>query len=59
MAGEALLHVPPAVALLKVVVDPTHTLVVPVIAAGSGLIVTLKFCEVDVQLLPFFTVIRN
>ena len=41
MAGDALLHVPPAVALLSVVVDPTHTLVVPVITAGSGLTVTV------------------
>ena len=32
-AGVALLQVPPAVALLKVVVELTHTLVVPVIAA--------------------------
>ena len=41
MAGEALLHAPPAVALLKVVVEPAQTLVVPVIAAGSGLTVTV------------------
>jgi len=54
-AGEALLHVPPAVALLKVVVELTHTLIVPVMAAGSGLTVKLKFCEVELQLLPFFT----
>ena len=40
-AGVALLHVPPAVALLSVVVEPTHTLVVPVMAAGSGLTVTV------------------
>ena len=40
-AGVALLHVPPAVALLSVVVEPTHTLVTPVITAGSGLTVTV------------------
>jgi hypothetical protein len=34
-----LLQVPPAVPSLKVVVKPTHTLVVPVIAAGTGLTV--------------------
>ena len=39
--GVALLHVPPAVTLLKVVVEPMQTLVVPVIAAGSGLTVTV------------------
>ena len=40
-AGVALLHAPPAVALLKVVVALTHTLVVPVMAAGSGFTVTV------------------
>jgi hypothetical protein len=40
-AGVALLHVPPAVTLLKVVVEPMQTLVVPVMAAGSGLTVTV------------------
>jgi len=40
-AGDALLHVPPAVALLRVLVAPTQTLVMPVIAAGSGLTVTV------------------
>ena len=59
MAGDALLHVPPAVALASVVVELTQTFVVPVIAAGSGLIVKLKFCEVELQLLPFFTVRVN
>jgi len=34
-----LLQVPPVVALLSVVVRPAHTLVVPLIAAGSGLTV--------------------
>ena len=59
LAGVALLHVPPAVALLSVVVEPTHTLVVPVITAGSGLTVKLKFCDVELQLLPLVTVIVN
>jgi len=40
-AGVPLLHIPSAVASLKVVVDPTHTLVVPVIAAGKGFTVTV------------------
>ena len=35
-----LLHTPPAIASLKLVVDPTHTLVAPDIAVGTGLIVT-------------------
>jgi hypothetical protein len=35
-AGVALCHVPPAVALLSVVVPDTHTESVPVIAAGTG-----------------------
>ena len=35
-----LLHVPPAVASVRLVVKPTHTEAVPVIAAGNGLIVT-------------------
>jgi hypothetical protein len=34
-----LAHVPPDAALLKVVVPPTHTVVVPVIAGGNGLTV--------------------
>jgi len=59
IAGDALLHVPPAVALLNGVVEPTHTLVVPVMAAGSGLTVKLKFCDVELQLFAFFTVKLN
>ena len=35
-----LLHVPVPVASLSVVVRPTQTFMVPVIAAGNGLIVT-------------------
>ena len=36
-----LLHVPPAVASLNVVVLPTHTVAVPVIIAGTGFTVTI------------------
>ncbi len=36
-----LLHTPPLVALVNVVVKPTHTLIVPPIAAGFGLTVKL------------------
>jgi hypothetical protein len=36
-----LLHVPPVVVLLNVVVLPTHTAVMPVIAPGSGLTVIM------------------
>jgi hypothetical protein len=39
--GVALLHVPPAVALLKVVVVPEHRVVVPVIRTGFGFTVTV------------------
>lgn len=35
------LHVPPPVASLSVVVAPGHTLNVPVMAAGTGLTVTV------------------
>jgi len=40
-AGVALLHVPPPVASLKVVVEPAHTVAVPVMAAGNGFTVTV------------------
>jgi hypothetical protein len=40
-ARALLLHEPPVVVLLNVVVLPTHTLVVPVIAAGSAFTVTI------------------
>ena len=36
-----LLHVPLPVASLSVVVRPTQTFIVPVMAAGSGLMVTM------------------
>ena len=39
-AGVLLVQVPPAVASVKVVVAPTHKVVEPAIAAGSGLTVT-------------------
>jgi hypothetical protein len=39
-----LLHVPPALALVSVVVDPVHAVVVPVLAA-SGLTVTVAVAE--------------
>ena len=40
-AGVALLHVPPAVALLKVVVEPAQTVVIPAMATGNGFTVTV------------------
>lgn len=36
-----LVHVPPDEVLLNVVVDPTHTFVVPVMVAGNGFTVTV------------------
>jgi hypothetical protein len=41
MVVFALLHIPPALASLKVVVRPWHTIVLPVITAGSALTVTV------------------
>ncbi len=38
--GVLLVHTPPVVASVSVVVKPTHTEVVPAIAAGLGLMVT-------------------
>jgi hypothetical protein len=43
--GDGLDHVPPAVMLFSVVVCPTHIVPVPVIAAGSGLIVATVVSE--------------
>jgi hypothetical protein len=40
-AGKLLLHVPPVVALLSVVVSPSHTCSTPVVVAGSGFTVTV------------------
>ena len=40
VALPVLLHVPPLVASVSAVVSPTHTFIVPVIAAGSGFTVT-------------------
>ena len=42
LEGLLLLHVPPEVASASVVVKPSHTLAVPVIAAGNGLTVIGK-----------------
>ena len=39
--GVLLLHVPPMVVLLTVVVSPAHTCSVPVMVAGSGFTVTV------------------
>ena len=41
-AGALLLHVPPGVASVSVVVSPIHTLVPPAIAAGDGITVTVR-----------------
>jgi hypothetical protein len=38
--GSLLLHVPPVVALLKVVIDSLQTVATPVIVAGNGFTVT-------------------
>ena len=40
--GFALLHVPPATALLSVVVAPTHTFALPVIAGSIGMVFTVS-----------------
>jgi hypothetical protein len=40
IAMSLLLHVPDAVASVNVMVEPWHTVVAPVIAAGTGLTVT-------------------
>ena len=42
MAGFTLLHAPVLVASLNVVVAPTHSLVVPVIAATEGAAITVS-----------------
>jgi hypothetical protein len=41
IAGQALLHVPPAVAFVRLVVEPTQTDSVPPIAGGFGLTVAM------------------
>ena len=46
LAGVLLAHVPPVVASVRVVDEPTHTDVAPLIEAGSGLIVTLALPSV-------------
>ena len=50
-----LLHTPPTVALLKVVVDPTHALAVPVIGLTVGYAYTVNTC-VTVVLQPLLPV---
>jgi hypothetical protein len=42
------LHVPPGVASVTVIVDPTHTLVGPPIGAGSGLIVIVTLPVINI-----------
>ena len=51
-AGLLLLHVPPVVVQARVVVDPTDTLVVPVMAAtvGTGFTVTTAVAPVVIVL---------
>ena len=50
--GALLVHTPPDVVLVKVVVDPIHALAVPLIAASVGNAFTLTTaCALDVH--PF------
>ena len=42
-----LVHTPPAVALVSVALAPKHNTIVPVIAAGLGLIVTALVTKQD------------
>ena len=42
-------HVPPVVALVKLVVDPAHTSVVPLIAATTGIAFTVTVVVTDVE----------
>ena len=46
-----LLHVPPAVTSFNVVVAPAHNVIVPVIAAGKGLTVTIDVTTAVLQML--------
>ena len=39
IAGRLLSHVPPGVASVRILVEPTHTLKLPAIGAGNGLTV--------------------
>ena len=43
-----LVHVPPVVVLARVVVDASHTVVAPVMAAGNGLIVSTDMVRHEV-----------
>ena len=45
-------QVPPAVALVKLVADPAHTSVVPLIAATTGIVFTVTAVAVDVAEQP-------
>lgn len=45
IVGEVLVHKPPVAVLPKVDVKPVHTVVVPVIADGTGFIETLMVLE--------------
>jgi len=42
-------QVPPAVALVNVVVDPAHTSVVPLMAATTGIALTVTVVVTDVE----------
>jgi hypothetical protein len=46
-----LLHAPPEVALVKMVVEPVHTVSIPAIAAGSGLTVISRILKQPVGIL--------
>ena len=45
-------QVPPVVALVKLVVDPAHTSVVPLIAATTGMAFTVTVVAADVAEQP-------
>ena len=52
-----LLHIPPVVVLLNDIVEPTHTLPLPVIAATTGLAFTVtSLVTVVVQPLALVTI---
>ncbi len=57
MAGLLLLHIPPAVASVKMILFPTHTEVFPVITATIGKVFTVMgWVTTVVQLLELATV---
>jgi hypothetical protein len=51
--GDALFQLPPPVASLSVVVEPTHTIVVPVITAGNGSTVTVVVTKQPVTVIIY------